>query len=454
MRLWPMSRKNYPKQFLKLYSDKSLLQETYLRARAMMPAKNIFIVTDKINFFTAIDQLRETEPEFDKNQVLVEPESLDTAPAMAFAVKHLAENVRVDLEAPIIVLSSDHYIADAEAYLNVVRTALAFVGDRIGVIGIKPDAAKTGLGYILKGEKRDVYFEALGFREKPDKKTAHEYAASGKYVWNSGIYVFNTRTFIREMHTHAPELYAYFIKNFSDFLKEYADIPPASFPVSILEKTKNIAIFEGDFGWNDIGSFDALAEIAKKDDNPRHINIDSKNVFMHSDSNRVVATLGIEDVNIIETADSILVQKRGRSEDIKKIIAQLKERGLREIEHNLIVHRPWGKYEILIESPFHKVKKTTLRPGAKLNIQSHYHRFEHWVVVKGIAKVLIDGKEAYLRENESTFVPSLIKHRMENPGKTNLEIIEVQTGDYLSEDDTITYNEDGTPVNQTAFKQK
>lgn len=453
-RLWPLSRKNYPKQFLNLYSDKSLLQETYLRVRALMPPENIFLVTDKENFFTAINQMRDVDPEFNKNQVLIEPESLGTAPALVYAAKHLAENIRIDIDAPIISLYSDHYIENTDAYLEVVKTAMASSGNQIGIIGIKPTSPKTGLGYILKGEKKGAYFEALEFKEKPDEATAQKYLESGKYVWNSGMHIFSIKTFIRELHSCSPELYAHMTKKFDEFLKDYASIPPTSISVAVFEKTKNIAIFEGDFGWSDIGSFDSLAEIIRTDKNPRHITIDSKNTFIHSDSNRLVATLGVEDINIIETTDSILVQKRGQGEDIKKIIKEIKNRGFREIEHNLIVHRPWGKYEMLIESPTHKVKKTTLHPGAKLNIQSHYHRIEHWVVIKGIARVQIDGKESFLRENESTFVPSLIRHRIENPGKTNLEIIEVQTGEYLNEDDTITYNEDGTPREENFPKSK
>jgi len=451
-RLWPLSRKNFPKQFLKLYSDKSLLQETYLRARALMPAKNIFIITDNENFFTAINQMIDIDTEFNKSQVLIEPDRLGTAPALIYAVKHLTETLKIDPTEQIISLNSDHYIGNVSEYLKVVQNAVAVNGDHIGIIGIKPTAPKTGFGYILKGEKQGLFFPAIKFIEKPDGITAQKYLDSGKYVWNAGMYIFNSKTFIHELRIHSPELFDHMQKDQEKFADNYTNIPATSFEIAILEKTKNIAIFEGDFGWNDIGSFDSLAEVIKKDTNDRHIAIDSKNIFVHSDSNRLVVTLGVDNLNIIETADSILVQKQGRSEDIREAIMEMKKRGLREIEHNLVVHRPWGKYEILIESPHHKVKKTTLHPGAKLNTQSHYHRAEHWIVIKGVTKITIDGKESFLRENESAFVPSLIKHSMENYGKTPLEIIEVQTGEYLGEDDTITYNGAGQPIDQVIIK--
>lgn len=451
-RLWPLSRNNYPKQFLKLYSDKSLLQETYLRARKLMSARDIFLVTDSNNSFTALHQIREIEPDFDSCQILIEPEKLGDAPALAYAIKHLYENLKINLDEPIISLNSDHYIEDLPVYLELMKTACKDMGDRIGIIGIKPDTPETGYGYIQKGERIGTYFLAKHFCEKPNKETAQKYLDSGEYVWNSGMYVFNAKTFMEEVRKHTPELHDKLQASFENYLKAYASIPLTGLASDIFEKTDNIAIFEGSFGWSDVGSFDILADIIKKDNNSQHINIDSKNVFVHSESNRLIATLGVEDINVIENIDSILIQKKGRSEDVKKVIAEMKKRGSKEIDHSLIVHRPWGKYELLIENHTHRVKKTTLLPGAKLNMQSHNHRSEHWIVIKGTAKIQIGGKESLLHENESTFIPPLTKHRMANPGKSDLEIIEVQTGQYLSEDDTITYNDQTKlPIDQMGF---
>lgn len=439
-RLWPLSRKNFPKQFLNLYNDNSLLQETFLRLREIMPAENIYFITNNDNFFNVFNQIKEIEKSFKASQVLIEPASLNTAPAMTYAIKHLAEKAKVDLDEPIIFLPSDHYIGDKEAFAKTVAGAMANVGPRIGTIGIVPSKPETGYGYIRKGERENNYFKVLEFREKPDRTTAEEYLRSGQYLWNSGMYIFTIRAFVKELRLHAPEIYSLLTKDFENFTRQFHALPSISIDYAISEKSNNTIVFEGDFGWNDIGSFDSLTEILDNH-NPRHISIDSKNVFVHSANNRLVATLGVEDLNVIETNDSILVYKRGRGEEVKKIVDHLKENNLKEIEHNLVVHRPWGKYEVLIDSPLHKVKKITVYPGAQLSLQKHFHRVEHWVVIKGMAKVTNGDKEIFLKENESTFIPAMTVHRLENPGKINVEIIEVQTGHYLEEDDIIRFED-------------
>lgn len=440
-RLWPLSRKNYPKQFLNLYSGKSLLQETFLRMREIIPGENIILVTNQDNFFNVFNQIKEVEKDFRKDRILVEPASLNTAPAITYAMKYLAEKRKIDSGSPAIILPSDHYIGNKKAYLDLVKKALAEAGDNIGTIGITPTKPETGYGYIRKGDKQNGHYKVLEFKEKPDENTARKYLESGEYVWNSGMYIFNIRTFIQELRSHSPKIYSLMTKDFDTFLKEFSRLPSISVDYALSEKSDKVIVFEGDFGWNDIGSFDSLAEIITRDANPRHLSFDSKNIFVHTESNRLVATLGVEDLNIVETADSILVQKQGRAEDVKKIVDYLKEKNMRELEHNLIVHRPWGKYEVLIDEPLLKVKKITVYPEAKLSLQAHNHRVEHWIVVKGTAKIVHGEKEVNLAENESTFIPRRTKHRLENPGKINLEIIEVQTGNYLEEDDIIRYED-------------
>ncbi|MDP2830582.1 MAG: cupin domain-containing protein, partial [bacterium] len=242
---------------------------------------------------------------------------------------------------------------------------------------------------------------------------------------------------------HSPEIYQIFSKDYGGFIKDFKKMPAISIDMAISERSGKVVVFEGDFCWSDIGSFDSLSEIRQdKNSKSRHISIDSKNVFAHSSNNRLIATLGVEDVIVIESSDCILVQKKGRSEEVRKIVDYLKRNRIKELEHNLIVYRPWGKYEILIDADNHKVKKITVYPGAKLSLQAHRHRAEHWVVVKGAAKIINSDKEIVLKENESAFIPALAKHRLENPGKINLEIIEVQTGSYLGEDDIIRYDDD------------
>lgn len=404
-------------------------------------AKNIYLVTNKDNFFNVFNQIKEIEKEFNQDQILIEPASLNTAPAITYAMKHLAESVKADLGSPVIILPSDHYIRDKKEYLNLVKKAIEEVGDNIGTIGIVPAKPETGYGYIRKGEKQSGYFKVSEFKEKPDIGTAQKYLDSGEYLWNSGVYLFSIRSFIRELREHAPEIYRLMTQKMDTFLEKFSTLPSTSIDYALSEKSDKVVVFEGDFGWNDIGSFDSLAEIITRDTNPRHVSIDSKNIFVHTESNRLVATLGVENLNIVETADSILVQKQGKAEDVKKIVDYLKENNLRELEHNLIVHRPWGKYEVLIDEPLLKVKKITVYPAAKLSLQAHNHRVEHWIVVKGTAKVTHGEKEIFLAENESTFISRRTKHRLENPGKINLEIIEVQTGNYLEEDDIIRYED-------------
>jgi len=440
-RLWPLSRKNYPKQFLKLYSDKSLLQETYWRMKKIIPPENIVFVTNEDNFFNVLNQIKEIESGYNKENILIEPKSLNTAPAIALAMKYISEKKKADPGAPAIILPSDHYIGNEEEYGRVVQAAMSGVGNNIGTIGITPTKPETGYGYIKKGGKGGEFFKVLEFREKPDAETAQKYLESGEYVWNSGMYIFNERTFSEELKKYSPDIYAEYKKVFKEFLESFQNLPSISVDYAISEKSDKVVVFEGDFGWNDIGSFDSLSEIKIKDKNPRHLSFDSENVYVHTDSNRLVATLGIENINIVETSDSILVQKQGRAEDVKKIVDYLKENNLKELEHNLIVHRPWGKYEVLIDEPLSKVKRITVYPGAKLSLQSHKRRAEHWVVVKGTATVVNGDKEIILKENESTYIPIMAKHRLGNDGQGELKIIEVQTGDYLEEDDIERYED-------------
>lgn len=442
-RLWPLSRKSFPKQFLKLYSDKSLLQETFLRMREIMPSENVFFITNQANFFNVFNQIKEVEKSFDKEQILVEPDSRNTMPAITYAFKHLIEKVKIKPDDPVVILPSDHYIGKNAAYLDLIRLAAGEVDSYVGTIGVTPTKPETGFGYIRKdsGEKIQNHYRVLEFVEKPDKITAEEYVKSGQYVWNSGMYIFSPRTFVHEMREHAPEFYSSMSHDLDSFIKQFQNLPEESIDVAISEKSNNVIVFEGDFGWNDIGSFDSLAEITSEK-RVNQINIDSKNIFVHSTSGRLVTTLGVDDLNIIESSDSILVHRRGSGQDVKKIVNHLKENKCKELEDNIVSYRPWGSFEVLIDTPVYKVKKIVVYPGARLSLQSHLHRAEHWIIVRGLAKVVNGDKELFLRENESTFIPSLAKHRLENPGKFNVEMIEVQTGNYMEEDDIIRYDDE------------
>ena len=443
-RLWPLSRKNFPKQFLKLYSDKSLLQETFLRMKEVVPEENIYFVTNEENYYNVLNQIREVFQDFQESRVIREPKSLNTMPAITLAVKYLQEIIKIKETDPIIEVHSDHYIGDKDAYVRIAKNALSKVGNNLGAIGIIPPMAHTGLGYIKKGEKIDDYFKVEAFKEKPDQKTAQEFLDSGQYLWNAGMYIFNAKTFSEELEKYASEIYSSFSNSYENFCANFSNLPSIAIDVALSEKSERMLVFEGEFGWSDIGSFDVLAEISskKKDSNPKHISIDSKNVFVHSANNGLIVTSGVEDVIVIENNDSILVQKMGESNDgVKKVVEFLKENDYSELSDNVIGYRPWGKYEILIDQPKYKVKKITVNPNSKLSLQSHKRRAEHWVVVMGEATIVNGEKNLKLKEGESTFIPAGHKHRLGNDENERLEIIEVQSGDYLEEDDIVRYDD-------------
>lgn len=333
-RLWPLSRKNHPKQFLKLYSEHSLLQETYLRMRKLMPMERICFVTNQDGFSNVLEQIHEIDATFEASQVIIEPKSLNTAPAMACAVKYLQSEKGIGMDEKVLFLPSDHYIGNVESYLATLKTAFDSVGESVGTIGIRALTPETGYGYIKIGVPEDSHFHVVQFCEKPDKAVATEYVQSGEYVWNSGMYLMSIETFIREVHQHAPEIAAGMTGTWGSFVEGFDNLPSISFDYAVSEKSSSVIAFEGDFGWSDIGSFDSLAEISGGTRaETRHIGIDSDNVFVHSASDRLVATIGVDNLAIIETPDSILVCRRGRTEEVRKIVETLKTSGAREIEY-------------------------------------------------------------------------------------------------------------------------
>ncbi|MCK4635481.1 MAG: mannose-1-phosphate guanylyltransferase/mannose-6-phosphate isomerase [Candidatus Moranbacteria bacterium] len=444
-RLWPLSRKNYPKQFLNLYSDHSLIQETFLRISKIIPKKNIYFISNQESYFNVLNQIREIYPELSEDQIITEPTGLNTAPAIAYAMRYLKEKVKIRKDKQVIFLPSDHYIGNEKEYVKVIKSAMKENKDYIGTIGITPTAPETGYGYIQKSRKKVSHFRVVEFKEKPNKKTAEKYIKSGKYVWNGGMYIFNFQTFEKELKKHSPEIYEYFKENLETFTEKFNELPSISIDYAISEKSKKVIVFEGDFGWSDIGSFDALADLMiqnGKDENPKHIKINSKNTFIHSKTGKLITVTGVDNLIVVESNDSILIQKRGESEKVKDVVEHLKDNGHKEINDNMIVHRPWGKYEVLIDEDKNKVKKITVYPGKILSLQMHYHRAEHWVVIKGTAEVVNGDKTIILSKDEGTFIPKLTRHRLANPGKIDLEIIEVQSGSYLEEDDIIRFDDE------------
>lgn len=443
-RLWPLSRKSFPKQFLSLYSDKSLIQETFLRMQKIMSAENIYFVTNQDNYFNVFDQIEEIFPTFKKEQIIIEPASLNTTPAIALALKFLTEKKSVARDEPLIILPADHFIKNTDNFATIVTAAMKNITDNIGTIGITPKTPETGYGYIKKGNKIDSFYQVLEFKEKPNRETAEKYIASGKYVWNSGMYIFNEKTFSEELQKYAPEIYSAYEKSFVGFEQNFKNLPSISIDFAISEKSKKVVVFEGDFGWSDIGSFDALADVAEEDNiiqKENHVLINSKNIFIHSATERLVVASDVEDLIIVENDDCILVQKKGQSDNVKKVVEYLKATNRKELDHNIMGYRPWGKYKVLVDDENHKVKKLIVYPGATLSLQSHKRRSEHWIVVRGTATVINGDHEITLKENESTYIPANNKHRLSNQGTSGLEIIEVQTGDYFEEDDIFRYED-------------
>lgn len=331
-RLWPLSRRNYAKQFLKLYSERSLLQETYLRARKLTGKEAIFFITNKSGYSKVLQQIQEIEPSFEPSQIIIEPASLNTAPALACAVKYLIDRKGVKPDEKILSLHADHYIRDTEEYIALVQSALVDLGDHVGTIGIQPTKPETGYGYIRKGKQEKGYFAVAEFCEKPPLEKAEAYLASGEYVWNSGMYLFTVQIFLEEIEKYAPEIFALTQKNWEVFLDGFQNLPAISVDNAVSEKSDRVIVFPGNFGWSDIGSFDSLAELGSSGFTTRHIGIDSKDVFVHSENDRLVATIGLEDVVVIDAGDSILVYKRGRAEEVKKIVEKLKESEAKEVD--------------------------------------------------------------------------------------------------------------------------
>jgi mannose-1-phosphate guanylyltransferase/mannose-6-phosphate isomerase len=441
-RLWPLSRKSYSKQFLNLYSENSLIQETFFRMKGLMPAENIFIVTSKDGYFDVVRQLKEVDEHFDAKQVLVEPFSRNTAPAITYAVKHLLEVVGASPKDVVIVAPSDHYIKDVITYTTLIKDFVVHIGSHIGTIGVTPTKPETGYGYIKKGEPYGPYHLVTEFKEKPNEELALKYIATGEYSWNSGMYLFSLGTFVEELMQHAPDMYTYFKKDMDVFLSDFSSMPSISVDYAVSEKSNKVVVYEGDFGWSDIGSFDSLRDVQKESSDVRHISIDSQDIFIHSENDKVIATIGMSGVTIIDTKDGLLISKKGTSEDVKKVVEKMKELNMKEVDHNLLGYRPWGRYEVLVNEPSHKVKKITVYPKGQLSLQSHGKRSEHWVIVKGVAGVTHGDNYKILTENESMYIPVNTKHRLENKGEGLLEVIEVQTGNYLEEDDIVRFDDE------------
>ena len=449
-RLWPLSRGQYPKQFLPLVSNYTMVQETLLRLTGLTGLTAPIAVCNENHRFMMAEQLLDIEAK--PAAIILEPMGKNTAPAVTMAA--LSAKSADDV---ILILPADHVIADLSAFHKAVEQAklLAEQGFMV-TFGIVPNQPETGYGYI----KRDTvqYGSAFGvaaFVEKPDAETASQYVASGDYYWNSGMFAFKVGTFLSELEKFNPEMLSVCRQALSaakvdlDFVRLdkvlFATCPADSIDYAVMEKTDKAVVIPLDAGWNDVGSWSALWDVTDKDTNGNAIcgdvlTVDSHNSFIHAQS-KLVAVIGINDLVVIETADAVMIAPKDRVQEVKQIVDQLKQRGRSEADLHRKASRPWGNYDLVDSGERHQTKRIVVKPGAKLSLQRHHHRAEHWVVVKGTALVTKGEETLLITENESTYIPLGVIHCLENPGVIPLEIVEVQSGSYLGEDDIVRFDD-------------
>jgi len=444
-RLFPLSRTSYPKQFLKLGQKKSLLEKTIERFLELVPSKDIIVVTNSDYYYHVKAELEECKAH--EAHVLKEPLPKNTAPAIALAARYCIDEIGCDLNEVLLVAPADHVIEPQSKFVNDINKIIDFANeDKIFTVGIKPNKPEMGYGYIRAGRKWKLGFNVDEFVEKPNKENAQKYYESGSYYWNSGMYVFNINTFFQELNMYQPTIYDLANNNhYSELFSKFNEMPNISIDYAIAEKSKKVVMVPIDLSWNDIGSWDAIYEVMNKDENGNVksgdcLTLNCSNSFIMGNE-RLVVGIGIEDTIIVETDDVIVVAKKGESQKVKNIVDEIREKGRKEADEHTVGYRPWGNYQIIVQGTGYKVKKITVLPGHSLSLQLHYHRSEHWVVIKGTAKVTIEDENKLLSENESIYINKHTKHRLENPGKIPLEIIEVQNGNYLSEDDIIRYED-------------
>lgn len=441
-RLWPISRTLMPKQFVKLFSNKSLFQLTVERNSKL--CKSQFIVSNSEQYFLALDQLEELEKT--NNKYLLEPVGRNTAPAIALACMAL------EYHEIVLVTPSDHLIKDEKEYEKVLNKAKKLANDnKLVTFGITPTFAETGFGYIESINEFDV----KAFHEKPNFETATSYLEAGNYYWNSGMFCFKAGIFLDELKKYSPEIYNQSMNAFNNASKDeiirvkHEDmmiIPEDSIDYAVMEKSNIVKVIPSNISWSDLGSFDALFEELLKDDNgntqnPNHISIDSKNNLIYGDE-RLIATVDVEDLIIIDTGDALLISKKGSSQKVKKVVEKLKEKNSQLHNIHLTGYRPWGTYTVLEESDGYKIKRIEVNPGKRLSLQKHFHRNEHWIVVSGIATVTVGDKKILVRPNESTYIKAGELHRLENEGKIPIVLIEAQVGEYTGEDDIVRIEDD------------
>ncbi len=451
-RLWPLSREAYPKQFLPLVGDETMLQATWRRVAALSEAAPLIVANEDHRFLVA-EQLRVIG--VPQARIVLEPIGRNTAPAIAAAALIARADPQHESGDPLLlVLPSDHVVRDAQAFQAAVRKAIpAAEQGALVTFGIVPKSPETGFGYIQAAAGEGV-LDVLRFVEKPDAATAQRYIDEGGYYWNSGMFLFRASRYLEELRKHRPDILdaaraaCEHLDPDGEFLRldrdAFAASPSESIDYAVMEKTDAAMVLPVDIGWNDVGSWSALWEVSEQDGdgNAHHgdvIAVDTRNTYAYA--RRLVALVGVDDLIVVETDDAVLVAAKDKVQDVKQVVARLKAEQRTQAALHREVHRPWGSYDSVDMGAGFQVKRIKVKPGAALSLQSHNRRAEHWIVVRGIARVTRNNDVFELFANQSTYIPIGAKHRLENPGVEVLELIEVQSGDYLGEDDIVRYED-------------
>ena len=451
-RLWPVSRLQMPKQFVKLFDDRSLFQMTVQRNLPL--CEQCMIVSNTEQFFLASDQLEEIDVTADR--FLLEPFGRNTAPALALACFALAE------EETVLVTPSDHLIRNDRNYMDALQKGEALARQGLLVtFGISPSTPETGYGYIERGEAvgtEEAGYRVRRFHEKPDIQTARHYTESDAFYWNSGIFCFTAGKYLSELKRWAPEIYERASEAFQQARQDrngrviripheaMESIPESSIDYAVMERSRDVAVVPCDPGWNDLGSFDALYRELPKDTegntlNPKHLTVGGRNNLILG-SERMIATVDVEDLMIVDSGDALLVAKKGSSQKVRDVVRELERRGSSLPSVHLTVHRPWGTYTVLEDTEGYKIKRIVVKPGKRLSLQKHFHRSEHWIVVSGTATVTVGDEVKLIRPNESTYIKIGQAHRLANEGKIPVVLIEAQVGEYTGEDDILRLDDD------------
>lgn len=459
-RLWPVSREAHPKPFMTLPDGQNLIQKTFLRAAKLRNVKEVLTVTNREYLFKTEDEYRAVNTFKHAQGYILEPFGRNTTAAVALAALQLKD--KFGPQAHMLVLSADHLIQNETAFAEAVDHAMHLSSQGLLVtFGIKPNYPETGFGYIEAnmGSRLDGGFRVLRYVEKPDAETAQSYVAAGNYFWSSGMFCFQVATILEELQAHAPDVLAAVtasagksrLASSTDYScltvdpVSFADVPDISVDYAVMERSQKVAVVPCDIGWSDIGSWNAVSHLTEEDPYGNRfegevISHNARNNYVNSES-RLTALVGVEDLLVVDTDDAILIAHKDHSQDVKHIVAQLKSSGHTLHQIHRTVHRPWGTYTTLENGERFKIKRIVVKPGASLSLQMHYHRSEHWIVVSGMAVVVNDQEELMLNSNESTFIRAGHKHRLRNPGVIDLVLIEVQSGDYLGEDDIVRFED-------------